>query len=274
MRYVSPLRYPGGKGAMAKYLGNYLRTKSGVTRLVEPFAGGAGASLKLLLQGVVRDLVLNDADDRIFAFWNSVFFETAEFLSMLEDVPISVNEWLRQRAIYRSNTASSLEVGFATFYLNRCNRSGIINNGSVIGGLEQTGKWGIDSRFNKPTLAHRVSTISQFREHVTIHCDNAIDRLPNYMNASDTFLFLDPPYYFKSEGLYLNTYSDSDHRELCELMRGPCQALWLVSYDDAPRIREIWAGFDIREHEVDYSAHQRRRTSEILIAPPGSGLVK
>ena len=50
---------------------------------------------------------------------------------------------------------TSYELGFAAFYLNRTNRSGILNAG-VIGGKKQDGKWEMDARFNRDNLASRI----------------------------------------------------------------------------------------------------------------------
>ena len=52
MKTCSPLRYPGGKSAMAELLSEIRRLNGlGDRAIAEPFAGGAGASLTLLFLG-------------------------------------------------------------------------------------------------------------------------------------------------------------------------------------------------------------------------------
>ena len=65
-------------------------------------------------------------------------------------------EWRQQREVYgRRETADLDELGFATLFLNRTNRSGIIGGG-VIGGKQQHGAWGLDARFTKSDLVQRI----------------------------------------------------------------------------------------------------------------------
>src|SRR5690625_5109627 len=50
-RYLSPLRYPGGKARMASALGDLFDRQVSMLDIevwIEPFAGGAGAGLTLL----------------------------------------------------------------------------------------------------------------------------------------------------------------------------------------------------------------------------------
>jgi DNA adenine methylase len=166
----SPLRYPGGKGVLSEYLGATIEA-NGIKDCVyaEPYAGGAGAAVNLLLAGKVDRIILNDADRSVWAFWKSILDYTDEFVRRVETTPITVSEWVRQRRIYEQPRKHSiLDLGFAAFFLNRCNRSGILTNGGVIGGLSQTGKWKIDARFNRTELVRRIQRISAFREKVQV----------------------------------------------------------------------------------------------------------
>ena len=168
MRYDSPLRYPGGKASLASLLARTIELNDlrGCTYF-EPFAGGAGAALRLLREKVVSEIRINDLDARIIAFWNAILGERERFVENILSVPLSVAEWESQREIYRrGDTSKEFELGFATFYLNRCNRSGVLFRAAPIGGHEQTGKWKIDARFNRAALAERVIAISgRAREH-------------------------------------------------------------------------------------------------------------
>ena len=156
VKFASPLRYPGGKAALAPFLGETITLNglSGCTYF-EPFAGGAGTALQLLRNGVVSEVHINDIDPCIVAFWRSVLGEPERFADAIMSAKLDVDEWKRQRGIYKSQDASKqFDLGFATFYLNRCNRSGVLSGAAPIGGYEQTGKWKIDARFYRESLGH------------------------------------------------------------------------------------------------------------------------
>jgi DNA adenine methylase len=132
----SPFRYPGGKQILSRLIAHLIHLNDCVGgTYLEPYAGGAGVALSLLFGEHVDRMLINDADPSIFACWNGILYDTNRFLKLLRDTPTTTEEWARQRQIYLNpKRHSSLKLGFATFYLNRCNRSGIIKNGGPIGG--------------------------------------------------------------------------------------------------------------------------------------------
>ena len=273
MRYDSPLRYPGGKASLAGFLSRTIEVNnlSGCTYF-EPFAGGAGAALRLLRDGVVSELRLNDLDVRITAFWNAVLSERDRFVDAILSVPVSVTEWEKQRDICRRGDASNgFELGFAAFYLNRCNRSGVLFRAAPIGGHEQTGEWRIDARFNREALAERVIAISQRRESIEITNMDARDflvrHLPRGRKRSRVFAYLDPPYHSNGSRLYLNRYRDQDHRQLARYMQSQRMLHWVMSYDDVPRVRELYASCTVGSLSIRYSFQRVTRTRELVIAP-------
>lgn len=151
--FYSPLRYPGGKGKLAPLM-KYLIESTGHIggTYIEPFAGGAGIALDLLENNVVSQIVINDFDKGIYSFWRAILNESDRFIEEINQVPLNIDEWNRQRAIVlNADKRYSFELGFAIFYMNRTNRSGIIKGG-VIGGIEQRGIWKLDARFNKDNL--------------------------------------------------------------------------------------------------------------------------
>jgi DNA adenine methylase len=269
----SPLRYPGGKQILSRILGELIRVNGaqGGT-YAEPFAGGAGAALTLLFGEHVERVLINDADHCVYAFWKTVLHHTDDFLSMLDAAKLNDHEWCRQRDVYRRRHRRKIrELGFATFYLNRCNRSGIIATGGPIGGRKQKGKWKIDARFGRKELARRVEQIRIYRDRISISnldaiaflgSDSLLDSRP-----SKTFIYLDPPYYSKGHDLYLNYYQASDHADLATLMRRRKRFSWVMSYDNVPQIRALYSACRLLPFDLSYSASRRRAGSELLIAP-------
>jgi DNA adenine methylase len=267
MTSCSPLRYPGGKQVIAPVLAHLIKLNSLEGRdYAEPYAGGAGAALSLLFSGYVRNLRLNDADPAVIAMWRSILDETDEFIRRIHSTPLNVAEWRKQRTIYLSaSDASILDLGFATFYLNRVNRSGIIKNAGPIGGVRQTGKWKIDARFNRLELSKRVKRIASYKKNISLCHLDALEFLRS-VQSNRVFVYLDPPYFEKGKELYLNHYMMNDHRDLSLFLRESHPYKWVMSYDDTPEIREFYKGFRKTRFSLAYSARDRRLGSELLIS--------
>ena len=259
---ISPLRYPGGKGSLGPWLGQVLEFNN-ITQgcYVEPFAGGAGAALYLLLSEQVDHIVLNDADPAIHALWHSIIFETSEFLKKMRSTEVTIPSWnIQKNIIQNPKQYSSLDLGFAAFFLNRTNVSGIIKGG-VIGGKNQQGKYKIDARFNKTTLEKRIVKISQHRSQITLFNLDTLDLLKNHVQIlpNNTILYLDPPYYVKGSQLYRNFYKHQDHVNLSQQIL-QLEIPWLVSYDNCSQIKEIYKNCPNEEFSLRYSASQNKRT--------------
>lgn len=264
---LSPLRYPGGKSALAGLFAHIV-TNLRLTgqRYIEPYAGGAGAGIALLLNGIVDHLVINDLDPAVYAFWHSLVYECESLVELIETTPLAVPEWLRQRDIYRAADESDpLKLGFSFFFLNRTNRSGVLRGG-VIGGLEQRGNYKIDARFNRTTLVNRIKAISAFRDQITV--TNTDGRVSIMANADDpnTFMYIDPPYVEAGSKLYLNSFEHRDHAALARIVKEVDKAHWLMTYDTSPLIEQLYTENFRRRYSLNYSARYPGRTDELMIA--------
>lgn len=266
----SPLRYPGGKASLYKFLADVLSSngmKDGT--YVEPYAGGAGAALELLFSEHVDRIILNDVDPCIFAFWDAVLRNNDQLVDLIRQTPITIEEWIRQREIYRSQAMHPrLNVAFATLYLNRCNRSGIIANAGPIGGFGQE-KWTIDARYNRQDLINRIERIHLYRERILVYNMDAIEFLKSVMRLGrqldSTLIYLDPPYYLKGCRLYLNYYEHSDHAKLARYLKGRASLHWILTYDEVPEIQGLYKDCHQILFHPSYSAHTRRDGRELLI---------
>ena len=273
MRFDSPLRYPGGKAPLAPLLTQIIEFNglSGCSYL-EPFAGGAGAALRLLREGTASEIHLNDLDPHLFAFWHAALYESERFAEAIMCVPLTIAEWRRQQQICSLAEASrSFELGFATFYMNRCNRSGIIQGSAPIGGYAQSGKWTMNARFYRDTLAKRILAIGQRQGQIHISNMDALDflaaRLPCFDRTVPSFVYLDPPYYEKGNRLYMNAYSDDNHRDLANFIREQEGIQWIMSYDDSDYIRDLYSNCNTMSLSLKYSLQRRRQARELLIWP-------
>lgn len=269
MKTASPLRYPGGKSALAGLLGQLRRVNGlGDREIAEPFGGGAGASLSLLYLEETRCIKINDADPAIHDFWWTLVNRPEPFLSMLSQTRVSIGEWRRQRDVYRSKgRVTRLRRGFSAFYLNRCNRSGIIMNGGPIGGLKQDGEWRIGARYNKAELRRRCEKVAEYRERITVSCDDGIQFIQR-LDPQSTFFLIDPPYFGKGPTLYLNSLDAAYHEKLAARLEAMSTEAWVLTYDDCPEVRRMYRGWAcMRPFSLRYVAAERRIGRELLITP-------
>ena len=228
---LSPLRYPGGKSKLFLFFANILhRNNLPNQHYCEPYAGGAGLALKLLSSGIVERISLNDIDEAISAFWTSALFHNKEFCHLIHTTPLNIEEWRKQRDIWKKkDTADILTLGFATFYLNRTNRSGIIEGAGPVGGYAQSGKWHLDARFDREKQAFSIQALLPFQSRISISQVDALDFLNLYLDVRDNFTYLDPPYYVKGSKLYRSSYSHSDHVAVRDAVTRHREAKWVLS---------------------------------------------
>lgn len=268
----SPLRYPGGKGKLARFVATLIKQNGLSDGLyVEPYAGGAAVAWELLLTGVVRRVAINDVSRPVFAFWHSVLEQTDELAALISDTPVDLETRDRLKAVLGSpDDATNLELGFAMFFLNRTHRSGILNGG-VIGGRDQKGKWKIDARYNKGDLIRRIERIAAARRRIELTNLDAVEFVQSKSPAWRTkaLVYLDPPYYEKGSQLYYDYYSDKDHLKVAQTVRSLRGVYWLVSYDDVLPIQEMYGGAPALQYTIGYSARNVLRGREAMFFSDG-----
>lgn len=267
MYSYTPLRYPGGKGKLAPFIKKLFRHNNLCDgTYVEPYAGGSSVALTLLLEGYAWEIVINDIDELIYAFWKSVLDETETISRKIHDTPVNMNVWYKQKQVHLHPEQYSItDVGFATFFLNRTNRSGILQAG-VIGGKNQDGPFKIDARFNKKDMLERIKLIAKYKNRIKLYNQDAskiiktiIPKLP-----SKSLIYFDPPYFNKGKSLYKNYYVLSDHANIASLIR-VLPYPWIVTYDNVPEIKKLYKGEAYAEYDISYSAHIKRcRGSEVM----------
>lgn len=264
MRFLSPLRYPGGKGRLASFITEITRAQSPrPTVYVEPFAGGAGVALRLLVTDEVRFIQINDLDPGIAALWRCVFFETEALARLIETATIDIDTWHSCSRQYRDPSCSSdLQLGFATLFLNRCNRSGILK-ARPIGGLSQDGRWRMDVRFNRKNLADRVRLLGQFRRRVVVTQSDGREVLRSLSSKwQEVIAYVDPPYLLQGEGLYMDSLRPADHDELASILCGS-DLRWFLTYDVHERvIKDLYRDMRCIQFDIAHTAQSPHVGSE------------
>lgn len=264
----SPLRYPGGKSKIAPLIRLIIeKTGSSDITYIEPFAGGAGVALSLLIEGVVDQVVINDYDKAIYSFWRALKEAPQELIDLIEHTPLTIDEWKHQKDIYSTqNKRYSVELGFAAFYLNRTNRSGILSAGPI-GGYNQTGNYGMDARFNRDALIGRIQEIAKYKSQLVVYNKEIRSFIsgviPKYQ--ANAFVYFDPPYFENGQRLYKNFFSPTDHTDIALSIINGVNCPWVITYDDVPELRGIYSNYVQRRYNLNYSAANKGKGSEIII---------
>lgn len=263
----SPLRYPGGKSKLAPLIEEIIKniSDSHIT-YIEPFAGGAGIALYLLIKGKVDRIIINDYDKAIYSFWRAVKESPKEFIMMIKQTPITIEEWHRQKWIYNSlNHKYSIELGFSAFYLNRTNRSGILNAGPI-GGYNQAGKYLLSARFNKNELINKIQNIAKFKDKILVYNKEVrkFIRMLSKDELSNSFIYFDPPYYVNGQRLYKNALAHQDHRDIAQQIIEYVDSPWVITYDNVDELRQIYAKYPQGSYYLNYSAANKGKGKELI----------
>lgn len=277
MRFNTPLRYPGGKGKLSPYILKLLKV-NGLESIhyAEPYAGGAGLALNLLFSGAAKEIYLNDLNKSVYSFWYSVLNHTDELCEKINSTKVDMDTWYQQKNIIEcQDELNPLTLGFATFFLNRTNRSGILKGG-VIGGKGQSGQWKLDARFNKQNLINRIRNIAALRHCIKLSNLDALDFIETVCKElpQESLVYLDPPYYVKGKGLYENHYKHEDHITIANKVINELTVPWIVSYDNVNEIIRMYEKVRKVTYGINYSAQDRYLGSEVmffhkdLVVPP------
>lgn len=268
MEFLSPLRYPGGKAKVSDFVQCLIKNNALLDGIyVEPYVGGGSVALSLLFNEYVKKIYINDKDIAIYAFWHSVLYESEELCKLIKDTPVTVETWFKLRDYQiNKNDVDLLSLGFSTFFLNRTNRSGILKAG-IIGGYDQTGNYKIDARFNKKDLIRRIERIADYADRIHLTNEDAVPLVRRLSSTlpSNTFFYLDPPYYVKGKGLYMNYYTDQDHKDIANAVSSINNGRWIISYDNVPFIRNLYSKYRQKIFKLNYSASNSGMGEEIMI---------
>lgn len=268
---LSPLRYPGGKTQLYKFVNHTIEIND-IHDVIycEPFSGGAGIAISLLLNKNVISIILNDFDISIYSVWYAILNETDKLINKILETPITIDEWQIQKEKYThyNNIASAycFELAFSTLFLNRTNRAGIITGGPI-GGFCQQSKYDVSCRFNKKKIINKIQNIAQHKNQIQLFNLDASELIKNhlrFMDSSSLFIYFDPPYYKQGKNLYKNFFNQQDHIDLSKKIRYMDNFKWIATYDNSDEIKNIYNDRMIYEYKLQYSANKTRKETELL----------
>jgi DNA adenine methylase len=134
----------------------------------------------------------------------------------------------------------------------------------MIGGIDQTGNYKIDARFNKVELIRKVEKIARFSNRIRIVNLDGVELIKSCAaDTTESFIYLDPPYYQKGANLYLNAFKDADHEKLAKHV-SKLSTPWLLSYDNHSFITNLYQRFEKRAYKLQHST-SNKIGDEVLI---------
>lgn len=254
----SPLRYPGGKSKVAKYLLPYF--PSNIHEFREPFVGGGSVfiAVKSIFGSKIKQYWINDLNVDLYLFWKY----TKDNINTFSDSIINLKETYQTgRELYKylnsDLESSDFNKAIRFFIMNRITFSGIMDSG----GYSQQA---FEKRFTDSSI-DRLKNISPYLDKVLITRGDYEELLAK--DGKEVFLFLDPPYYqptkSKLYGVKGNLHTSFDHQRFAENAK-QCKHKWLLTYDDCIEIRDLFSFANITELQVQYGMNNYKQKNAAI----------
>lgn len=140
-------------------------------------------------------------------------------------------------------------------------------NAWPIGGINQSGTYKINARYNKKDLAARVRKIGRYKSRIKVFNEEGIEFTERCLKRENTFIYLDPPYFKKGAMLYLNYYREVDHKELAKLLnRNARHHYWILTYDWARKTLSFYPKRNRKQLDLNYRVRGSRRAKEVMFS--------
>jgi DNA adenine methylase len=271
-RYVSPLRYPGGKARMAPYLEQMFAQQVSdmeVEVWLEPFAGGAGAGLSMLNDDAVGEIWLTEKNPALAALWRTMLTAPEVLSERVEQTTPDLGLWAWAREqVTRAGCpgTSDADTAFAALVLNRCSRSGMVNpRVGPIGGKSQDGPWTLASRWNAPALAERIRHVGYLSSRIRFAQGDAVIAIADLAGSGiedEVLVFVDPPYLREGNRLYANGMDADDHQRLADALNAS-PTRWMLTYDDEPTVAaDLYPRRRVLAYRIANTANRARIATE------------
>lgn len=248
----SPLRYPGGK---SKALKQILPIVPFFKEFREPMVGGGSVFFALKQKYPTCKFIINDINRELYLFLKYCRNDVESLVEQIQKFRNSVSDG---RRLYRMLTKSDakfndLQKAARFFILNRITFSGLAESG----GYSQQA---FEKRFTESSI-RRLQDASRILQG-TLITNEDYEKLLNAEGA-DVFIFLDPPYLSKAKsklyGRNGDLHESFDHKRFAKIMRR-CRHKWLITYDDSPKVRELFSFANIYSWELQYGMNNYKQS--------------
>lgn len=221
---------------------------------VEPFAGGAAL---FFLRGHPADVeVLNDINGELVNLYRVVQNHLEEFVRQFKWA-LSSRQIFEWQKITRPETLTDIQRAARFYYLQQHAFGGKVSGQSF--GTATTTPPGLNLlRLEETLSAAHLRLHNVYIEHLSWQdCVKRYDR-------EHTLFYMDPPY-LETEG-YGVEFGIEQYEEMAALI-GSIKGKAIISLNDHPRIREIFAGYHIEATDIRYTVGggQGAERGEVLI---------
>ena len=248
---VGPLSYLGGKNRIAKKIIALIPEH---TSYIEPFCGGAQVFFHKEPSKVE---LLNDLNEDIFNFLRICQMHHEELLRYLHYCIVS-RRWFDLFEQTPPETMTDIQRAARFFFLQKNCYAGLILRQNFVCSVQD------GSNFNPETLPKVLRNAHERLLNVQLECLPYQDILRKY-DRPFTFFYLDPPYF--NRPYYKFNFEEKDYLEIAGLLAN-LKGKFLLSLNDVPEMRRIFAGFNIKTLEMTYSSQPKagNKYSELLIS--------
>ena len=246
------LRYPGGKSRAIKVLDTLL-PQGPVRTVLSPFLGGGSYELHLTGRGVT--VTGYDGYAPLVNYWRHQLTDPdglADAADALRPLDKAAFRRVQQHVVDHHVTVDD-----AAGYLavNRSSFSG----STLSGGYSPSAA---RDRFND-------ALIGRVRAFTNPHLTVAVGQFEDTITGGYDLIFADPPYWLPGDGNHLygsrgSMHAGFDHHVFREVL-GAVDSPWLVTYNDAPQVRDLWAGYRLTPVAWAYGMNVSKKSSELVI---------
>ena len=247
------LNYQGGKSRLAATIVEKIPEH---TCYVEPFCG---ACWVLINKEPSTSEVINDRDSELVTFWRVLQNHLEEFLRYYK-FAVTSRELFEIEKRKDTTTLTDIQRAARYFYLQRHAFGGRVEGRTF--GTSTTG----GSPLNLTDMEERLIEIHWRMKRVYIENMDACECIKRY-DRPHTFFYIDPPYY-ETAG-YAVPFGPDNFDQLRSALNG-LKGKFILSLNDHPEVRRLFAGFEIRKVTLKYSigrsaASREKTRDEVLI---------
>ena len=253
IRPRSPISWVGGKSKLTQTIIPLIPAHH---CYVEVFAGAAWV---LFRKPPSKVEVINDINGELVNMYKVIRHHHEAFIRAFDHVLVSRDQF-REFMDTPVAVLTDIQRAVRFFYTLRTSYAAKVVGQTFTSGSERA------SRLNFDTLSQDIEEAHNRLKRVWVE-NRPFEVLIPQMDKPNTFFYIDPPYWDCEDVYGKGLFGKDDFvvlRDLCAAMKGK----FIMSINDVPQIRELFADFCIREVKTQYSVNRNKVSdvTELLIA--------
>ena len=247
--------YIGGKRNLAKQIVARINSTHH-TLYAEPFSGMGGVFFRRTYRPKAE--VINDLSRDVITLFRVLQRHYPDFMGMLRYQLTSRMEFERLKAT-DPVTLTDFERAARFLYMQR----------TAFGGKVTGQSYGVcterPARFDVTKLASKLEDLHERLSGVAIECLPYQEFITRY-DRKHTLFYLDPPYFNCENDYGKGMFERQDFERLATILSG-IKGKFIMSLNDVPEIRAIFANFNIEAVQTTYSLARKhtKKVGELII---------